>query len=70
MATIPLPFVDGESMSTDNPTGALMTFVVLVVGFAALFYARDLGFSLKNSVAQITGVGASGNNDQNTVELI
>jgi hypothetical protein len=69
MANIPIPFVD-MNLSTDDPTGMIFTFVMIVLGFAALFWARDLGFSVKNTVAQTTGVGASGNNDQNQVELI
>jgi len=69
MANIPLPFVDMD-LSTDDPTGMVISFVMVVLGFAALFWARDLGFSVKSTVAQTTGVGASGSDQQETVELI
>jgi len=38
MPTIPVPLTD-QKMSTDDPTGAVMTFVMAVAGFAVLFLA-------------------------------
>jgi len=63
MASIPIPFVN-RSLSTDSPTSAVITFVMVVFGFAALYLAQDLGQSTKRTVSQTLGVGSDASQDR------
>jgi len=71
MADIPLPFF-GINLSTDGgAANILMTFVMVVLGFAALFLAEDLGRSVKGTVSQTLGVGSeSGQDTENALFVI
>lgn len=50
MADIPVPFVD-EDVDTDDPTGAMMTVVLLVAGFAVVAFAQMFGDTIASSVS-------------------
>jgi len=71
MATsIPVPFVD-QNFNLGNPSGAVMTFVMIVVGFAVFALGQDLGGSLANSLSQMLGVGSGAQEQQqNSVEIL
>lgn len=65
MANVPVPFVN-RTLSTDDPFGAVLTVILLVIGFAVFFLAADLGESVKRTGSQTLGVGSeSGQNRPN-----
>lgn len=55
MATITVPFTD-QTLSTDDPAGAVFGVVMLVIGFVVLYFAQDLGLRGKQTLAATLGV--------------
>jgi hypothetical protein len=52
---VPIPFVD-QSLDASDPTDAVMTAAMIVVGFALLFVHRDLGAALADRIESVAGI--------------
>lgn len=66
MAEIDVPFVDSE-VNTSNPTGSLMTVVMLIVGFGLFYMASSIGQYVagqaNSAVGNILGVNPATGSD-------